>query len=186
MRLTCPCCGVTLSLDAMAADGCAREVMAIALQFPAGLGDRVVRYLALFRPKGRGLAWHRAKRLLLELVEPIERGTVERHGRVWPAPADYWRAALDEILAKRDTLQLPLKSHGYLLEILVGLAQRAEAAAEQKREQEKRSGLRSPDPLARTREAAAPAEMPRHVRDELDKLGVFRRALKEGSGGDDA
>ena len=187
MRLTCPCCGVTLSLDAMLADGCAREVMAIALQLPGDLGDRLVRYLALFRPRGRGLAWDRAKRLLVELQGPLAAGAIERHGRTWPAPVGYWRAALDEMLGKRDTLQLPLKSHGYLFEILVGLAQKGEAAAEQKREAAARSRPAArPDPLEKVREAAVSAEIPASVRAELDKLGLVRKAAKEAGLDDDA
>ncbi len=60
--------------------------------------------------------------------------TVERDGRTWSAPLDYWGIALDEMLEKRDRLSLPLKSHGYLIEIVCGLSNKAEGSAEQKQE----------------------------------------------------
>jgi hypothetical protein len=200
MRLTCPCCGASLPLEALLADGCAREVMAIALKLPGEIGDRVLRYLALFRASGRGLAWDRAKRLLAELAEPIAAGQVERHGRVWPAPLDYWKSALDEMLEARDRdrLQLPLKTHGYLFEIVCGLSSRSEARRETAREVAARDGRpegRRPSltAAAAASPAAAPPSvqdtqnptvhvrqpMPEHIGAELSKLGLLQRALKE-------
>ena len=140
MRLTCPCCGAQNSLEALLTDAAARQAVAAALALP-GLGDRLVRYLGLFRPPGRGLTWDRVARLLDELNAALAAGQIERHGQTWPAPLDYWKIALDQILDSRPTLTLPLKSHGYLYEILVGLSRKAsdaraaqaEVAAEQAR-----------------------------------------------------
>ena len=144
MRLTCPCCGAQHSLEALLTDAAARQAVAAALALP-GLGDRLVRYLGLFRPAGgRGLTWDRVARLLEELNTALAAGQIERHGQVWPAPLDYWKLALDQMLDSRPTLTLPLKSHGYLYEILVGLSRKAaeasaarqEVAAEQARARE--------------------------------------------------
>lgn len=140
MRLICPCCGAQNSLEALLTDAAARQAVAAALALP-GLGDRLVRYLGLFRPPGRGLTWDRVARLLDELNAALAAGQIERHGQTWPAPLDYWKLALDQILDSRPTLTLPLKSHGYLYEILVGLSRKAsdaraaqaEVAAEQAR-----------------------------------------------------
>lgn len=140
MRLTCPCCGAQHSLEALLTDAAARQAVVAALALP-GLGDRLARYLGLFRPTGRGLTWDRVARLLEELNAALAAGQIERHGQVWPAPLDYWQLALDQILDSRPSLTLPLKSHGYLYEILVGLSRKAadqraarqEAADEQAR-----------------------------------------------------
>lgn len=125
MRLTCPCCGSINSIEALLTDAAARQAVAAALELPAGLGERLLRYLGLFRPQGRALAWDRAARLLEELRAAIDAGQIERHGQTWPAPLDYWRLALDQMLDSRPTLALPLKSHGYLYEIIAGLARKA-------------------------------------------------------------
>lgn len=134
MRLTCPCCGAQYSLEALLTDAAARQAVAAALALP-GLGDRLVRYLGLFRPPGgRGLTWDRVARLLDELHAALAAGQIERHGQTWPAPLDYWQLALDQILDSRPTLILPLKSHGYLYEILVGLSRKAAEASAARQE----------------------------------------------------
>ncbi|MDG4595510.1 MAG: hypothetical protein P9F75_07420 [Candidatus Contendobacter sp.] len=125
MRLTCPCCGSVNSLEALLTDAAARQAVATALKLPAGLGERLLRYLGLFRAQGRVLGWDRVARLLEELLVAIEAGHIERHGQTWSAPLDYWRLALDQILDSRPTLVLPLKGHGYLYEIVAGLARKA-------------------------------------------------------------
>ncbi len=136
MRLTCPCCGATLSLEALLNDAAARQAVASALTLPAGLGAQVLRYLGLFRPSQRSLTWDRAAKLLEELSAMIGAGQIQRHGRAWPAPVEYWQRALDEIATRK--LDLPLKSHGYLLEIIAGLGNKIEAQAEADEEARRR------------------------------------------------
>lgn len=149
MRLTCPCCGAVASLEALLTDRAAREAVGVALALPAGLGDRLLRYLGLFRPQGRALGWDRVARLLAELNEAVSARQIERNGQVWPAPLEVWQRALDQMLDNRPALVLPLKSHGYLYEIIAGMsraaneqrAARQEVAAEQARaRQGERSG----------------------------------------------
>lgn len=125
MRLTCPCCGAAYSLEVLLADAAARQAVVAALGLPAGLGERLLRYLALFRPRERALSWERAARLLDELNAAVAAGQIERNGQIWAAPLDYWKTAIDQMLDGRDRLSLPLKSHGYLYEIIVGMNQRA-------------------------------------------------------------
>ena len=146
MRLTCPCCGAQHSLESLLNDAAARQAVAAALALP-GLGDRLVRYLGLFRPAGgRGLTWDRVARLLEELNTALAAGQIERHGQLWPAPLDYWKLALDQMLDSRPTLTLPLKSHGYLYEILVGLSRKAaEASAARQEADEERARARAGD-----------------------------------------
>jgi hypothetical protein len=138
MRLTCPGCGATNSLEALLNDGAARQAVATALALPANLGPRLLRYLGLFRPAQRSLTWDRAAHLLAELHTMIDAGEIRRQGRPWRVtPAD-WASALDQIIDRRASLTLPLKSHGYLLEILAGQANRVEAAQEEQLEEQRR------------------------------------------------
>lgn len=125
MRLACPCCGATYSVEVLLADKSARAAVASAFSLPAPLGDRVLRYIALFRPGSRALAWDRAERLIAEIAEMVNAAQISRNGQIYPAPVESWKAAFDAILDSRDRLQLPLKTHGYLLEIIVGQHQKA-------------------------------------------------------------
>ena len=139
MRLTCPCCGAAHSIEGLLADQSAREAVIAALGLPGALGERLVRYVSLFRPRERALSWERAARLLRELNAAVSAGQIERDGRVYPAPLDYWKLAIDQMLDQRDKLKRPLKSHGYLFEIIIGLSQKADEkhAARQEVEDER-------------------------------------------------
>src|SRR3569832_1191611 len=117
MNLTCPCCAGRFSIEAALTDDAARAAVATTLKFPAPLGDLILRYMGLFRPLNRAQRKDRAARLLAELLEPIHAAQLNRNGREWPAPPETWRIALEQMLDKRDTLTLPLKSHGYLFEV---------------------------------------------------------------------
>lgn len=143
MQLTCPCCFARFAIEAALTDDAARQAVAAALKMPAPLGDLTLRYLALFRPAKRALSWDRAARLLNELLEPIQAGRVERHGRSWAAPLDAWRDAFEQMLARRDKLTLPLASHGYLFEIVAGGASKVEGRAEAEAEKKKRNTQRA-------------------------------------------
>lgn len=141
MRLTCQACGAVISLDAALGHEGAREAVQIALQLPAPIGKLLVQYVALFRPPKRQLSMDRLASLLGELLKMVDAGKVERNGRTYSAPTAYWQQAIEDMLAKRESLTLPLKSHGYLLTIIAGFADKAEAQAEQKSEDQKRHGV---------------------------------------------
>lgn len=130
MKLICPCCNTVFPVEAALMDAQAREAVSAALALPGALGDRLLRYLGLFRSPSRALAWDRVARLLHELLDAIKAGRVERNGRAWVAPMPAWEIALDDILDKRDKLQLPLRTHGYLFEIVAGMAAKSEGRKE--------------------------------------------------------
>lgn len=131
MKITCLACGATASLDALIGHEAARSILVQALE-QTQVGKRLIRYVALFRPAQRQLSWERTASLLGELLDMVKDARIERHGRIWAAPSEVWIDAIDEILKRRDEgkLTVPLKSHGYLLEIITGQAGKAEAAAE--------------------------------------------------------
>ena len=130
MKLACPACGSAFSLDVLMAIVGGREAVMTALQLPAPIGKLLVQYVALFRPPKRQLSLDRVGSLLAELLPMIEAARIERNGRTWTAPQDYWKQALEEMIAKRDKLTLPLKSHGYLLAIIEGYGNKSEAKQE--------------------------------------------------------
>jgi hypothetical protein len=129
MQITCPCCAARFPIEAALTDEAARSAVATALALTAPLGDRLMRYIGLFRPAKRALAWNRAARLLDELLGMIQAGRIERKGRAWAAPETAWAEGLEQILARRDKLDLPLSGHGYLLEIVAREGERKEAAS---------------------------------------------------------
>lgn len=134
MKLTCPACGASGALEFFLMDASARESVRAAFQLPAPLGRQVMTYIGLFRPMQRALTWDRVEKLLAELLEPIQAASVTRNGIAHPAPIDYWKEALDQVLVNRAKLNLPLKSHGYLFEIVANLSGKQAGAQERQRE----------------------------------------------------
>ena len=156
MRLTCPACGAEFTLDVLIAHDGAREALLEAMGMNLTMGKRLVQYLALFRPPERQLTMDRVAKLLREISPLIKSAQIERHGRAYAVPRESWEWALDEIVAKKDKLSLPLKSHGYLFEMLIGAADRLEAAAETARENRRRGAT----PIGSVIEGAAPPPPP--------------------------
>jgi hypothetical protein len=134
MKISCPGCGAVFSMDALLGSEAARDAVLAALILPAPLGGQMIRYIALFRPAKRQLSMDRVAKLLNELLPMIEQGKIERNGRTWSAPQDYWKMAIEDMLTKRDMLTLPLLSHGYLLAIIEGYNLKAEQRREQQHE----------------------------------------------------
>lgn len=136
MRLTCPACHAEMSLDAAVGREADARAMADFIERNVPLGGLLIRYIALFRPAKRRLSLARTVALFDELLPDLQRQAITRKGRDWAAPLALWRLAIEQVLAARDkgTLTLPLTSHGYLLEVLVGHADKAEGLAERERE----------------------------------------------------
>jgi hypothetical protein len=149
VKLVCPECGLQGDLIAFLVDGEARLLAAEFARVPAETGNLTARYLGLFKPAGRALALHKATRLVRELADAMQAGAVPRKGRDWPTSPAMWRQALETMLDARERLTLPLKTHGYLFEIVAGLADRQEAREERVVEQRRRSAQhRAPAPVA--------------------------------------
>lgn len=136
MRTRCPSCGASASLDVLIAHEDARDCLRTVFAIAAPLGTSLVRYLTLFRPLQRDLSMARMDTVLTGLLPYIQAGTIPRKGRDWAvSPAD-WCAAIEQMLLARDAgkLTLPLTGHGYLLEVLAGLADKQERVQEQAQE----------------------------------------------------
>ncbi len=154
LELTCPVCGVASPLEGfIQLEDQGRAVM-IALGLPASIRDAVVRYMRLFNPPGRKGAISKTLRLLTELEQPIRDNRVSRRGTDYVAPTELWREAMEDIVERArqpgSTLTLPLKSHGYLFEVVAGKCEQAAARAEKRSEQGRNLGefYQAPRPVA--------------------------------------
>jgi hypothetical protein len=134
--VACPACQTEMGLEALLGTDDARGVVELLARMPGtpALRKAALRYVGLFAPGKQRLRWGRVESLLGELVAMMETGRIERNGRTWAAPLDYWQAAFDAVIGNPN-LRRPLKSHGYLLEVLAGQSDRIEAQAEQRVEQ---------------------------------------------------
>ncbi|HHX2508326.1 TPA: hypothetical protein ACU8BE_001449 [Neisseria subflava] len=148
MNVKCPNCGAVHSLDALINDAEASAVLKAVLEMDAELGKAAIRYIGLFRPAKSQLSWARTAKLLNELLPMIKAQEAVRDGICFPAPAEAWIHGFNETVNARDQgrLKLPLKSHGYLLEIV---------------SQWQGSGLPSPQPspTGRGGEGGAPSKL---------------------------
>lgn len=120
MKTRCPCCGAENSLDALIAHEGARQAVWAAAQVGGEVGKLAVQYIALFRPAKTALTFERMAKLLGELLPDMERGAISRNSLEYPAPPEAWLYGFRELLARRNagSLKLPLKSHGYLYEVI--------------------------------------------------------------------
>ena len=148
MNIKCPNCGAVHSLDTLINDAEASAVLKAVLEMDAELGKAAIRYIGLFRPAKSQLSWARTAKLLNELLPMIKAQEAARDGVCFPAPTEAWIHSFNETVNARDQgrLKLPLKSHGYLLEIV---------------NQWQGSGLPSPQPspTGRGGEGGAPSKL---------------------------
>jgi hypothetical protein len=161
MRLTCPACGYIGGVEGFASDVDARHFAAAMGRIPPSLADGVLRYLGLFAPAKHALTWSRARRLIEPLAEMIGTSRIYVHKREWTVTAEHWQEALGYMCERRAKLTLPLKNHNYMLDVLAGLADKAEATREEKTEGERRAASRQEggDPDRARRMALAKAEI---------------------------
>ncbi|MGN6971292.1 hypothetical protein ACTHSM_04400 [Neisseria sp. P0009.S001] len=120
MNIKCPNCGAVHSLDSLINDADASSVLRAVLEMDAEMGKAAIRYIGLFRPAKSQLSWARTAKLLNELLPMIKAQEAARDGVCFPAPTEAWIHGFNETVNARDQgrLKLPLKSHGYLLEII--------------------------------------------------------------------
>lgn len=148
MNIKCPNCGAVHSLDSLINDADASAVLKAVLEMDVELGKAAIRYIGLFRPAKSQLSWARTAKLLNELLPMIKAQEAARDGVCFPAPTEAWIHSFNETVNARDQgrLKLPLKSHGYLLEIV---------------SQWQGSGLPSPQPspTGRGGEGGAPSKL---------------------------
>ncbi|HDZ48748.1 hypothetical protein LCGC14_0074850 [marine sediment metagenome] len=166
LKATCPECGMTGDMAAFVTQGEHNLALAAALEMPALLSSRIVRYLGMFRPASRSLASAKSARLLTELKETITSGVIERKGVTREAPLKVWVMALDQLL-ERPPSNLPLSGHGYLYEVVANCADRHAGEVEKQREEQARNGAKQPAnraPAAALRERSTDDVLAEHDR----------------------
>jgi len=149
IRFTCPCCGADFPWEAGLVEADAKRLGAVLGDMEPALARAAMSYLRLFKPPKTALRLPRATKLLQELAALVAEGTVcrdERTGVRRPAPASAWVAGIEQMLQQADRLTLPLAGHGYLRQVVFGIADAADAAAEKSREQDLREGRRPAGP----------------------------------------
>lgn len=137
--LICPGCGAFGSIEAFANHQDAAACQAILGRLPPDVAAALQRYVRLFAPAKHVMTWRRQRRVLEQLAAAIEAEKVVTRGREWPAPHPTWIRAMNSMLDSK-TLQLPLKSNGYLISIIAGEANSAEAKAERDIEAKRQTG----------------------------------------------
>lgn len=168
MNVTCPSCGVDFAIEAGFLEGDGKRLAAILAGMDAAVGRATVVYLRLFKPPKTSLRLARAAAIAKEVADLVDAGSVardERTGVRRPATPAMWAAGIEQMLAQRDSLELPLTGHGYLRAVVFGLADQADASAERQREVDARAGRREPA-------GPAPASADESkLQNELDYLG---------------
>jgi hypothetical protein len=132
MKLVCPGCGGTYSLEAWENDAAVRQLNGVMSALPHQVQEHAARYLGLFRIGARGLSWKRALRILQELKDLVGTGNVHwEGGETRPAPPGLWAEAMLEMCEKG---KRELESHNYLRKVVwtraAPLARQAERDAE--------------------------------------------------------
>ena len=173
MQLTCPACGASFPLTAGLNDADARRFAALMGELPPPVARLMPGYLHLFKPRTQGLRWSRMVRLVEDLLPEIRAAEVCRHGRTWAAPQALWVAAIEQVIERREQLTLPLSGHGYLREVLAGLAGKAQGQAEQRREEQARyrhhrdQTAQGAEPVAKVLDRAAQRDQARRLKEAL-------------------
>ncbi|WP_312466958.1 hypothetical protein [Stutzerimonas nitrititolerans] len=125
MHLQCPCCGEQFPFEAGFADADGKRLAALFAGLEPKLGRAVLNYLRLFSPAKRGLRTTKAIRLVEELLDLVNAGQVQRDARTndsKPAAPRLWAAGIEQMIASRERLQLPLENHNYLRAVVYGIA----------------------------------------------------------------
>lgn len=120
MKTKCPACGATTSLDALLGHSDASKAFVSVLSVTGDLQHPLIKYLAMFRSESRDLTFERAAKLISEIAPDITAKEIKRGHHSYAAPRSAWIWAINIMIERRDQgkLQVPLKNHGYLYEVI--------------------------------------------------------------------
>ena len=163
MKLTCPACNEPLSLAALIEHDAAREAINAALKWPAPLGKLLLQYIGLHKPLKTSISMDKVAKILADLLPMVNEGKVRKNGNVYAAPQEYWAQAIETMVANRAALTLPLKSHGYLISIIAGYAEKVSAKKETEAEKGRQYGAVKTSPVIAS--AAQQSTAPDHIPD---------------------
>ena len=131
MKLICPCCGATASLESWVNDAHARETLAVISRLPDPLPRCLPAYLSLFRPEKSALGWKKALRLAGEIDGLVSAGYVHVQGKVdRDCTPGMWARGMDQMVEGRAALSTPMPNHNYLKKVVHDIADQADRARE--------------------------------------------------------
>lgn len=134
IRLTCPECSAQFPFAAGVLDDDGKRLAALTGEMEPAFSRAALAYLRLFKPAKTALRTSRALLVLTELKQLVDAGSVckdERGGLRRPATFKHWVSGIEHMLQQDGRLSLPLANHNYLRSIVFGLADAADAKAEQ-------------------------------------------------------
>lgn len=141
LLITCPCCRQSFELREAREDEAWREFVTQLVSLPSSVQPAFLRYVELFRPaKHSSLRSASLLNLLTTLKPALTAQQFERGGKTYAASTERFAGAMDYLYTQQNKLVLPLKSHGYLLETIASVMDRAAAKAEQAQQEPLRSG----------------------------------------------
>lgn len=146
MKTRCPCCGAENSLDALVNHDAARAALWELTKLGDEMTQLAVTYIGMFRPEKSSLTFSRMAKLLEELRLPMDEGWIERNGQRHEAPRGAWAHAFRTLIERRaaGALSLPLKTHGYLYEVIMSYQhQQVQAARSEVKGSQSMNGLLS-------------------------------------------
>jgi hypothetical protein len=143
MHVACPTCGEAFPIGAGFHDADGKRFGMLLAGMEPALGRAVIEYLPLFNPAKQKLRLSKAVKLVEALDALVREGTVcrdERSSVRLPATVAHWITGIEQTLAQRARLTLPLQNHHYLRTIVYGIADQAAATKERQTEVDKRAG----------------------------------------------
>lgn len=145
--MTCPECGSQGHVSAFVVEDDAKRLIGAVVDMPAIVQRPLLAYLGLFKPAKNALSIARAHKLVGELRQLVDAGSVcrdERGGVRRAATPLMWAEGIEQMVAQRASLTLPLANHNYLRAVVFGIADSTEAKAEQAIEKQRQSGSHRP------------------------------------------
>lgn len=141
LLITCPCCRQSFELREAREDEAWREFAAQLVSLPSNVQPAFLRYLELFRPaKQSSLRSSSLLNLLTSLKPPLMAQQFERGGKTYTASFERFAGAMDYLYSQQAKLNLPLRSHGYLLDTIASVIDRTAIKAEQAQQDQLRTG----------------------------------------------
>lgn len=177
--LCCPSCGGEMSLDVLLSHNELRQATFHLVEKSLSLGSLAMRYIALFRPAKNRMSADRWAKLITQLLPDLQRNAITHKGRDWQMPLESWKLGFEAMLEKAAAgkLVLPLENHNYLYTVLVGMADKVEAVAEEQVERNRRTqrpAAPAAGPVSAAEALTKPAGIPAHIQAEIEavKRGV--------------
>lgn len=175
MRATCPECGAQAHVATFFVEDDGKRLAMIVAGMPPELGRATLAYLGLFKPAKNALRLSRAAKIAAEVADLVASGSVSRDDRTGvrrQATAAHWAAGIEQMIGARANLTLPLESHGYLRAVVFGLADKQDAAAERKREEDARAGRHLAGPSAPVHKESKLEQQLRWI-SHMENMGQF-------------